>query len=89
MGKRTMILMAVVLGALVLSAGVALAGTIRCNAGATCRGTVGPDNLIGTSRADTILGLGGNDDIAGRANYPPKCLELDFRHWAAQQTALL
>ncbi len=32
---------------------------------ASFRGTVGPDEISGTKRADTIRGLGGNDRLSG------------------------
>jgi Ca2+-binding RTX toxin-like protein len=56
--RRTILLVAVVAGVLVLASGVALAANIV--------GNNAPNVLNGTPQADNIAGAGGNDTIRGR-----------------------
>jgi Ca2+-binding RTX toxin-like protein len=63
MRKRTFLLTVLVL-ALVLPAGVALAATINCNGGG-CSGTNRADAMRGTGGFDRMAGRGGNDRMAG------------------------
>ena len=63
--KRTLLLLAAMVAALMVASGVALAVNKVCPTGTTqaspCSGTTG----IGTSGADYINGLAGNDKISG------------------------
>ena len=66
--KRTMLLIAAMMLALLVAAGMALAQsgvTKVCNT--TCFGTNGDDHLIGTANPNTIKGLKGADIIEGNA----------------------
>jgi len=64
-GRRTVLLLAIILGALTLSSGVALAATISCQAGVVCFGTKKADTLNGTAGLDDIHGRGGGDTLKG------------------------
>jgi Ca2+-binding RTX toxin-like protein len=71
MVKRTLLLLAAMLAALVLASGAALAINKACPSGTTqanpCSGTKYADILIGTGGADYIKGLAGDDKISGAA----------------------
>ncbi len=67
--KRTLVLLAAMLAALMAASGVAFAVSKVCPTGTTlqnpCSGTTGIDTLIGTSGPDYMRGLAGNDKISG------------------------
>ena len=66
MKRQAMLLVVVVVAALVLCSGVALAVTERCeDRESDCYGTKGDDTLRGTTYGDTIYGRGGNDTLMG------------------------
>jgi Ca2+-binding RTX toxin-like protein len=66
MMKRTMLLLAATMAALVLASGAALAvNKIGTNGPDILRGTNGADNLIGNGGNDILLGLAGNDRLLG------------------------
>jgi Ca2+-binding RTX toxin-like protein len=67
--RRLSLLLAIVVTALVVISGVALADTIDCIANRICVGTDGPDTLYGTSQSDYLQGLQGNDQLYGREGY--------------------
>lgn len=56
--RRTVLLLAVIGTAFVLASGVALADTIACQSGITCKGTKNADVITGTIDPDTIFALG-------------------------------
>ena len=62
--RRSSILITVVVTAVLLSAGVALAATIKCDGG-LCRGTNKADKMSGSLGRDRMLGRGGADIIRG------------------------
>lgn len=62
--RRTVLLVAFMLGATLLVAGAAFAVTRTCGGG-ECRGTNGMDTLYGSNMGETIFGLSGNDKIYG------------------------
>lgn len=62
--RRATSLLAVMGLAVLLSAGVALAASVRCDGGA-CRGTKKADTMTGSQRADRMYGGGGNDKMFG------------------------
>jgi len=69
--KRTLLLLAAMVAALMAASGVAFAVNKVCPSGTTqqnpCSGTTGIDTLIGTSGPDYIKGLAGNDKISAGA----------------------
>ena len=64
-GRQIVLLLAAILGAVLLSSGVALAATITCQAWVDCFGTKRADTLNGTSGEDYIYGRGGADTLRG------------------------
>jgi hypothetical protein len=73
--KRTGLLFAATLLALVVSSGVALAATVSCEAGVECFGTkqadtlngsLSDDYMFGRGRSDTLKGFGGTDYLYGQ-----------------------
>ena len=67
--RRLSLLLAIVLTALVVISGVALADTIDCIANRICVGTDGPDTLDGTSHFDYLDARQGNDVLYGHEAY--------------------
>jgi Ca2+-binding RTX toxin-like protein len=65
-GRRLALLLALIVGALALSSGIALAATITCQSGVDCFGTNNADTLIGTDDPDDIYGRRGADILRGR-----------------------
>ncbi len=74
--KRTGLLFAATLLALVVFSGVALAATLTCQAEVECFGTKQADTMNGTDaqdlmygkgRGDTLNGFGGFDDLSGQS----------------------
>jgi len=65
MTRKTLLLLAVMAAALVLSSTAALAVTKHCTPNVDCKGTNERDKLLGTSGADDIFGRGGNDRLYG------------------------
>jgi hemolysin type calcium-binding protein len=69
--RKLALLLAVMLAALVLASGAALAVNKVCTSGTTqanpCSGTKNSDLLVGTNGPDYIKGLAGNDNISGGA----------------------
>jgi Ca2+-binding RTX toxin-like protein len=64
--SRGVLLLASMLVAVVLFAGVALAATINCAGGGTlCRGTTTADDIQGSSGRDSIYAYGGSDSVGG------------------------
>lgn len=63
--RRTTILLTVMMLALLVGSGVALAATVRCTGG-ECRGTAAADTLIGSEIRDVMYGFNGNDTLNGR-----------------------
>jgi Ca2+-binding RTX toxin-like protein len=64
--SRGVLLLASMLVAVVLFAGVALAATINCAGGGTlCRGTTAADDIQGSSGRDNIYAYGGSDQVGG------------------------
>ncbi len=63
--RRTGVLFAATLLALVVFSGVALAATISCVAGVECFGTTQADTLNGSDGQDFIFGRGSGDTIKG------------------------
>jgi hypothetical protein len=61
--RRMILLLTTMALALLLAAGVALAATVTCQVGVTCKGTSSADTITGTTSNDTINGLAGNDTI--------------------------
>ena len=61
---RTIMPAVLVVGCLLLTAGVAFAATVRCDGGA-CVGTAKEDKLYGSSVADTIRSGAGDDIVYG------------------------
>ena len=67
MGKRTTVLVAGALVAVLVLALAGLAGAAEVpRSDCTIKGTNGDDVLVGTPRADVICGFGGDDTIKGR-----------------------
>lgn len=67
--RRSVLALSVMIAALLLASGLALAATlnpVNCQVGVICNGTSGDDRIVGTSRADTMRGRAGNDRILGR-----------------------
>lgn len=62
--RRTALLIAVMMLAVLVSSGVAWAAIIRCDGG-VCRGTGGPDQMTGTIGTDTMYAFGGHDRMDG------------------------
>lgn len=65
--RRPVFLIALTLAAVLMSAGVALAASIKCDGG-TCRGTNRIDTMTGSTRVDRMYGFGGNDKMGGGHN---------------------
>jgi len=65
MMRRTGVLFAATLLALVVFSGVALAATISCVAGVDCFGTTQADTLNGTNSIDRLFGKGRGDTLNG------------------------
>ena len=63
--RRTVLLVAATVLALIIASGVALAATFTCTTN-PCNGTSGPDTITGTVNAETINGQAGNDGISAR-----------------------
>ncbi|HEX6710278.1 MAG TPA: calcium-binding protein [Rubrobacter sp.] len=64
--KKTVLLFASMIAALMPASGLALAATIDCSAGLdSCVGTDGPDSIKGSEERDRIFGLGGDDTLLG------------------------
>jgi hypothetical protein len=68
MMKRTGVLFAATLLALVMFSGVALAATISCEEGVECFGTTEADTLNGSEGIDAMFGKGRGDTIKGFGN---------------------
>jgi Ca2+-binding RTX toxin-like protein len=65
MTRRTGLLLAATLLALVVFSGVALAATISCVAGVECLGTTQADTMNGSDGQDFIFGRGSGDTLKG------------------------
>ena len=64
--RRVALVLTVMVLALVLASGVALAvDKVGTNGPDTLRGTNGPDNLLGLGGDDVLFGLGGRDNLLG------------------------
>jgi Ca2+-binding RTX toxin-like protein len=66
--RRTLLLLATMMFALVVAGGVALAASISCpdpSSGLHCVGTDGNDKIQGTIYEEHIFALGGNDTVYG------------------------
>jgi len=63
--KKIALLFVAIVGALLLSSGIALAATISCKANVECFGTKGADTLEGTGGPDRMFGRGGADTLKG------------------------
>ncbi len=63
--KRTLLLLTLMVGALMLSSTVALAITKSCEANLECLGTNNPDTLNGSDGTDFIFGRGAADTLKG------------------------
>ncbi len=79
--RRAFLLLTVMVAALVLASGVALAQIINCPTGADglCVGTDNSDTLNGTNSADDMRGLKGQDTLNAGA-------EIDLLSAAAETT---
>ena len=65
--RKSALLLASLVFALLLASGVAFAATINCTPGELrCVGTSGSDTIYGTDGQDGIEGRGGNDKLYGR-----------------------
>lgn len=62
--RRPVLLITIALAAVLLSAGVALAASVRCDGG-PCRGTNNADKMTGSLRNDRMSGLGSQDRMGG------------------------
>jgi Ca2+-binding RTX toxin-like protein len=62
--RRTVLMLVVMVAAVLLSAGMVLAATVKCGAG-PCRGTSKFDTMRGTSAGDRMFGFAGNDRMSG------------------------
>jgi Ca2+-binding RTX toxin-like protein len=62
--RRTILMSAIVIPAVLLIAGVAYAMTINCNGG-ECTGTNNADTMNGSPQADKMLALEGGDTLYG------------------------
>src|SRR5215204_5559842 len=70
MGKRSVLLLITIGVGMLLSSGVALAANlISCQEGVLCQGTIGDDEMIGTSRNDNIYAHEGNDTLRGGGSF--------------------
>src|SRR5215207_2268187 len=67
--RRLSLLLALVVTALVVISGVAIADTINCFSDRICVGTDGPDTLNGTSHFDYLDARQGNDVMYGHEAY--------------------
>src|SRR5215207_9015262 len=67
--RRLSLLLALVVTALVVISGVAIADTINCFSDRICVGTDGPDTLNGTSHFDYLDARQGNDVLYGHEGY--------------------
>jgi len=67
--RRLSLLLALVVTALVVISGVAIADTINCFSDRICVGTDGPDTLNGTSGFDYLDARQGNDQLYGHEGY--------------------
>ena len=65
--RKAILLLTVVMVALLVGSGVALAAVISCptGPGGECRGTRKADQITGTSEVDQIYALDGNDSVQG------------------------
>jgi hypothetical protein len=59
--------LAVIFGTAMTTTNMALADDITCSRGVTCFGTLGPDNMQGTSTADAMNARLGDDNMNGFA----------------------
>jgi Ca2+-binding RTX toxin-like protein len=69
LGKRILLLLFTVAGALLVSSGMALAAAITCQIGADCLGTKNADTLEGTAERDYIYARGGGDTLRGLGEF--------------------
>ena len=69
MKRRVALLLTTIVGALLLSSGVALAATMTCKAGVDCLGTKNADTLNGTDGKDNMFGRRGGDALKGLGEY--------------------
>jgi Ca2+-binding RTX toxin-like protein len=67
--RRLSLLLAIVVTAMVVITGVALADTIDCFSNRVCVGTDGPDTLYGSSHHDNMDARQGNDQLFGHDGY--------------------
>jgi hypothetical protein len=65
--RRTVLMLASMVAALLLACGVALAATISCDGG-LCVGTDKPDTMIGSRHRDTMKGSADNDSLMAHAS---------------------
>src|SRR5215208_623054 len=63
--RRTLLLLATMMFALVVAGGVALAATVTCTGDPLCEGTDENDRIKGSNNDEHIYGLGGSDIIDG------------------------
>jgi Ca2+-binding RTX toxin-like protein len=66
--RRVVIFLAVIVVAVAVGGGVALAKTIRCDGG-NCFGTNRADSIFGTNRHDAIFARNGGDFVSGRGSH--------------------
>ncbi len=65
MGRRGMLLIAMVTVTMLTASGVAWAATVSCSGSGACYGTADGDEIQGTDGNDQIFGFAGNDEIRG------------------------
>ncbi len=63
--RRTLLLLATIMFALVVAGGVALAATVTCTGDPECVGTDENDRIKGSNNDEHIFGFGGSDIIDG------------------------
>ena len=67
--RRTLLLLATMMFALVVAGGVALAATVTCSGDPECVGTDENDRIKGSNNDEHIFGFGGSDIIDGNGGF--------------------